>query len=192
MSNRYCSLTGKTDLSALTSPDDAQQLLDAVLVERAKQGDKTAFRQLFDQHHRRVYALCFRLAGQAELAEEATQETFVRLWQKLPLFNGKSQFTTWLHSLTVNQALSCIKKHKSFWARFMLGEEAQTAAVAFDEYQGVDKLLLKLPERARIVFVLYALEGYQHDEIARRLKIAPGTSKAQYHRAKKLLQEMIS
>ncbi|MCL1041897.1 RNA polymerase sigma factor [Shewanella marisflavi] len=191
MSNRYCLFTGKTELSVLTSPDDAHQLLDAVLVERAKQGDKTAFRQLYDQHHRRVYALCFRLAGQAELAEEATQETFVRLWQKLPLFDGKSQFTTWLHSLTVNQALSCIKKHKSFWARLLPAEQAPDLSSAPLEYDGLDKLILRLPERARIVFVLYALEGYQHDEIAKRLSIAQGTSKAQYHRAKQLLQEMI-
>ena len=59
------------------------------------------------------------------------------------------------------------------------------------EYQALDKHLLKLPERARIVFVLFAVEGYQHHEIAHKLNIAQGTSKAQYHRARKLLQEMI-
>ncbi len=177
-------------MSASQSVLVEQQVDNSLLIERAKRGDKTAFHELYQQHHRQVYALCFRLAGQTDLAEEATQETFVRLWQKLPLFDGKSQFSTWLHSLTVNQALTTIKKQKSFWAR-MLSSEHAPEMTADSDYQGIDKLLQRLPERARIIFVLFALEGYQHDEIAKQLNIATGTSKAQYHRAKQLLQEML-
>ncbi|WP_394388598.1 RNA polymerase sigma factor [Shewanella woodyi] len=161
------------------------------LIEQAQQGNKKAFKQLYDLHHKRVYALCYRLSGQHYLAEEATQETFVRLWQKLPQFRGDSQFSTWLHSMTVNQALNSIKKHKSFWVRFSpISEQVELGGDEM-EYQALDKHLLKLPERARIVFVLFAVEGYQHHEIAHKLNIAQGTSKAQYHRARKLLQEMI-
>lgn len=162
---------------------------DPELIERAKQGDKSAFKQLYQRHHSRVYALCFRLTGQTSLAEEATQDSFVRLWQKLPQFRGESQFTTWLHSLTVNQALNSLKKHKTFWARFV-AVETQDESIK-DEYEDLDKILLRLPERARIVFVLYALEGYKHEEVAQLIGIAAGTSKAQYHRAKKLLEEML-
>ena len=161
------------------------------LIERAKQGDKSAFKQIYLLHHKRVYGLCFRLSGQIELAEEATQDTFVRLWQKLPQFKGDSQFSTWLHRLTVNQALTSIKKHKSFWARFLPLSDVTELGQAPLEYELLDKLLLKLPERARIVFVLFEAEGYKHDEIANLLGIATGTSKAQLHRAKKLLQEML-
>lgn len=142
-------------------------------------------------HHKRVYGLCFRLSGQIDLAEEATQDTFVRLWQKLPQFKGDSQFSTWLHRLTVNQALTSIKKHKSFWARFLPISDAIEQGQETLEYELLDKLLLKLPERSRLVFVLFEVEGYKHDEIANLLGIATGTSKAQLHRAKKLLQEML-
>ena len=178
-------------MSALQPSDTPQQMSEASLIDRAKQGDKVAFRELYQLHHRRVYALCLRLAGQTDLAEEATQETFIRLWQKLPLFDGESQFSTWLHRLTVNQALTTIKKQKSFWARLLPTEQLSEACSTELHYEVIDKLLLQLPERARIVFVLFALEGYQHEEIAQQLNIATGTSKAQYHRAKQLLQEMI-
>ena len=161
------------------------------LIEKAQQGDKSAFKQIYQLHHKRVYGLCFRLSGQIELAEEATQDTFVRLWQKLPQFKGDSQFSTWLHRLTVNQALTSIKKHKTFWARFLPITDETDLGQETLEYELLDKLLLQLPERARIVFILFEVEGYKHNEIANLLGIATGTSKAQLHRAKKLLQEML-
>ncbi|MCK8044685.1 RNA polymerase sigma factor [Shewanella sp. 1CM18E] len=166
------------------------QLQEPELIDKAKQGDKHAFKQLYQIHHQRVYALCLRITGQVTLAEEATQDCFVRLWQKLPLFRGESQFTTWLHTLSVNQALSSVKKHRSFWARF-ISNEVDIDSVS-DEYEDLDKILLKLPERARIVFVLHALEGYKHEEVASLMGISAGTSKAQYHRAQKLLQQLMS
>ncbi|WP_442802097.1 MULTISPECIES: RNA polymerase sigma factor [unclassified Shewanella] len=168
------------------------EIPESELIEQAKQGDRNAFKQLYLNHHKRVYGICYRLCGQTFLAEEATQDTFVRLWQKLPLFRGDSQFSIWLHSMTVNQALSSIKKHKRFWTRFISLTDHTEIDETEMEYAELDKLLLRLPERARIVFVLFAIEGYQHNEIALQLNIAQGTSKAQYHRARKLLQEMMS
>ena len=164
---------------------------DAELANRAGLGDKAAFKQLYERYHPRVYAIAFRLCGQYTLADEITQDCFIRLWHKLPHYRGESQFSTWLHSLSVNQALNSMRTHKSFWARF-LSIEAQAEAVALpDNYSELDRLILRLPERARIVFVLNAIEGYRHEEIAQLMGIAVGTSKAQYHRAKQLLQEML-
>lgn len=164
---------------------------DNDLARQASAGDKQAFKVLYQRHHQRAYAIAFRLGGQASLAEDITQECFVRLWQKLPQYRGESQFTTWLHSLCINQALSTLKGQKRFWARFLPMEEHPEPIANDDNYGELDKLILRLPERARIVFVLSAIEGYQHEEIASLLGIAVGTSKAQYHRAKHLLQEML-
>ncbi|ASK70405.1 RNA polymerase subunit sigma-24 [Shewanella bicestrii] len=169
--------------------NDAMSEFD--LITLASQGNRAAFKQLYLHHHPRVYALSLRLSGQASQAEEITQECFILVWQKLPQFRGESQFSTWLHSICVNQALSFIRKQKSFWARFIPMESDEEHSSADEHYQGLDKLILKLPERARIVFVLCAIEGYQHEEIAQLLGIAVGTSKTQYHRAKQLLQEML-
>ncbi|RYV00739.1 RNA polymerase subunit sigma-70 [Shewanella sp. OPT22] len=159
-------------------------------IAKAAAGDRNAFRSLYELHHQRVYALALRLSSNPSIAEEITQDCFVRLWQKLPSFRGDSQFSTWLHKLVVNQSLTTIKKHKSWTQRF-LGFENVNDPIKEDEYDELDQLIMKLPERARIVFVLHAVEGYRHDEIANLLKIATGTSKAQYHRARKLLKEML-
>lgn len=164
---------------------------DFELATLASQGNRAAFKQLYQSHHQRIYALSLRLCGHRTMAEEITQECFILVWQKLPQFRGESQFSTWLHSICVNQALGCIRKQTSFWARFIpleLGIEPHSPEMSDG---GLDQLILKLPERARIVFVLCAIEGYQHDEIADLLGIAVGTSKTQYHRARQLLQEML-
>jgi RNA polymerase sigma-70 factor, ECF subfamily len=163
---------------------------DKRLVALACEGSKAAFKQLYLRHYQRVYALSLRLSGQSSLAEEITQDCFVRLWHKLPLYRGDSQFSTWLHSLCVNQALNSINNHKKFWARFLPMDQHPEPLHHDDQEYELDGLILRLPERARIVFVLAAIEGYRHQEIANLLGISVGTSKAQYHRARQLLQEM--
>ncbi|NKF50884.1 RNA polymerase sigma factor [Shewanella sp. WXL01] len=172
---------------------------DPELVALARQGDKNAFHSLYLRHHGRVYAISLRMAGQASVAEDITQECFVRLWHKLAQFEGNSEFSTWLHRLCVRQAINSIKAQKSFWQRFVSHEQLNQQDQAFadehtssTEYHQLDKLIVRLPERMRMVFVLAALEGYQHDEIAKLLGIAVGTSKNQYFKAKQLLQEMLS
>ncbi|WP_438944585.1 RNA polymerase sigma factor [Shewanella electrica] len=166
-------------------------------INQARNGDTQAFECLYHRHHQQVYALCLRLAGQVPLAEEMTQDCFVRAWQKLDLFRGESQFATWLHRLSVNQALASLQKHRSFWARFLPESstefhEISEPSTPLPNGMQLDKYILRLPERARVVFVLFALEGYSHEEIAQLMQITRGTSKAQYHRAKALLQEMLS
>ena len=172
-----------------------QQADDNDLVVLASQGDQQAFKQLYQRHHCRVYAMCFRLCHSASQAEEVTQNCFVRLWQKLPLFKGESLFTTWLHRLCVRQAINDLKAQQTFWQRFIpqhdVDENHPALSMPAKECHQLDKLIARLPQRTRIVFVLCAIEGYQHDEIAKLLNMAVGTSKAQYHRARQLLQEML-
>ena len=182
----------------ITDPKDQLSMLDdQQLVAVAASGCQRAFQQLYLRHHQRVYAICFRLGGQAHLADEMTQVCFIRLWNKLDQFRGDSQFTTWLHRLCVRQAINELKVQQTFWQRFLpseqlTNEEEPAALVGFDDYHFLDKCIAKLPKRTRIVFVLCAIEGYQHNEIASLLNIAVGTSKAQYHKAKHLLQEMLT
>src|SRR5207247_6571303 len=74
-------------------------------VRRAQDGDETAFRELYDEHAGRIYALCLRLTGDAATAQERTQDAFVRAWERLRSFRGDSAFGTWLHRLAVNVVL---------------------------------------------------------------------------------------
>ncbi len=163
-------------------------------IEAAQQGDMVAYRQLYDRFVGKVYALSYRLTGDAAMAEDATQEVFVQVWQKLGNFSGKSQFATWLHSVTAYITISYLRKQKG-WLKRMFSMEPETeqqlmAEPATDLTQ-LDKCIVRLPERARLVFVLHAVEGYRHEEIGRMLNMATGTSKAQYHRARTLLEEWL-
>ncbi|WP_081366555.1 RNA polymerase sigma factor [Alteromonas mediterranea] len=161
------------------------------LILKAKSGDKHAFRALYDEHIGRVYALCYRLTGEKGMAEDAAQEVFIQLWRKLNNFDGQSQFSTWLHSVTANITISYMRKQKG-WVQRMFNLEssginemtAQSSSTDID----LEALVIRLPERARMVFVLHALEGYRHEDIANMLNMAVGSSKAQFFRAKQLLK----
>ncbi|ABM00814.1 RNA polymerase sigma factor [Shewanella amazonensis] len=172
----------------------SQDVNDASLAQQAAQGDKSAFEALYQRHHKRIYALALRLGGEPSLADEILQESFVRLWHKLPQFRGESQFGTWFYSLALNQALSTLKQHRSFWARMVPDWQIQDAPEHSQNDDGLllDRLIVRLPERARLVFVLFAVEGFSHEEVASLLGISTGTSKAHYHRARELMKEMLS
>jgi RNA polymerase sigma-70 factor (ECF subfamily) len=169
------------------------------LVRRAQEGDVSAFETLYRDNVSRVFALCCRLAGDAALAEELAQDVFVRAWQRLGTFRGESAFSSWLHPLTVNVALSERRSRRRRTAHVTATddltpfEKAPERPPAGPE-AGVDleRALATLPPGARAVFVLHDVEGYKHDEIAELTGVAAGTSKAQLHRARRLLREALA
>ena len=162
-------------------------------VRRAQDGDPMAFRALYEAHAGRVFALCLRLSGRQEEAVEHTQDVFVRVWERLGSFRGDSAFSTWLHRLTVNEVLQSRRSAGRRTARLALEDDAvlqQHPGPARPMPGGdLEQALAALPPGARTVFVLHDVEGYQHEEIARLTGIADGTSKAQLHRARRLLRE---
>lgn len=171
--------------------------LEDALILRAKNGDPNAFHQLYENYYRRIYALCWRMLADKDSAEDVCQEVFVQLWQKINNFRGESKFSTWLHSVATNTVLGHLRKQKNWLQRIFSIEEqsieeAHVELVDDSEATMLDQKIQQLPERARLVFVLFAVEGYRHEEIAKMLNMAVGTSKAQYHRAKNLLRESLS
>ncbi|MFC3095218.1 RNA polymerase sigma factor [Alteromonas sediminis] len=181
--------------SVIDASTTFQQAQEKGLIEAAKQGDKLAYRQLYESHVGRVYALCFRLTADKALAEDATQEVFIQLWRKLDNYSGQSKFSTWLHSVTSNVTVSYIRKQKGWWQKVFNIEDAGLHEDADAGSAGdidLEAYILKLPERARMVFVLHAIEGFRHEEVASMLDMAVGSSKAQFHRAKQLLTEWMS
>jgi len=168
---------------------------DHALVRAAGQGDARAFESLYRKHSRRVYAVVWRLAGgQSARADDLVQEAFIRAWQALPAFRFESAFSTWLHRLAVNTALMQIRRRAG-------GEDGEAGdelleALPTDDTAGqrtrerldLERAVATLPERARAVLVLHDIEGWKHEEIAAELGMAVGSSKAQLHRARKLLR----
>lgn len=161
------------------------------LIAAVQQGDKQAYHTLYQLYIGQVYGLCLRLTADKMLAEDAAQEVFIQLWKKIGHFKGDSKFSTWLHTVTSNITISYLRKQRGWWQRMVSFEEsAATEFVAAESSDGVDigTYIARLPERARIVFVLHAIEGYRHEEIANMTNMAVGSSKAQFHRAKGLIK----
>jgi RNA polymerase sigma-70 factor, ECF subfamily len=165
------------------------------VIRSAQNGDRQAFYLLYQQHISRVYAVCWRLLGDAQKAEDACQEIFIKVWQRLPEFNGDSTLTTWLHTIATRTAIDVWRQDKRL--RFIDSDELNNSADALQDdtppaspgqARDLELAIQRLPAQAKAVFVLFALEGYQHNEIANLLDIAEGSSKAQYHRARQLLR----
>jgi RNA polymerase sigma-70 factor (ECF subfamily) len=166
------------------------------VVRRAQQGDVAAFEALYRDNVDRVFALCLRMTGDGTKAEELTQDVFVRAWEKLATFEGKSAFSTWLHRLAVNVVLGGrradgIRVGKVFHTDDL--EAYETPGRPPDPGQSMDleRAIARLPPGARNVFVLHDVEGYKHEEIAELHGLAVGTCKAQLHRARRLLREAL-
>ncbi|KGK00801.1 RNA polymerase sigma factor [Thalassotalea sp. ND16A] len=160
----------------------------------AKAGDRQAFNHLYQENIGKVYALCFRMLSSRDQAEDVAQEVFVQVWLKLENFRGDAKFSTWLHAVATNTALTHMRKQKNWLQKVFSIEEQPQAEPAGNEIQDLsdlDKLILRLPEKARVVFVLFAVEGYRHEEIATMLNMAVGSSKSHYHRARNLLKDWL-
>ena len=164
-------------------------------VRRARAGDLDPFEELYRATVGRVHGLCLRMCRDPQLAEELTQESYIRAWQNLATFRGDSRFSTWLHRITVNVVLG---HFRSSLRRLepAAGDDADavetvaptTFGLAFD----LERAIAGLPTGARTVFVLHDVEGYTHDEIAQLAGVAVGTSKAQLSRARSLLRKALS
>ena len=165
-------------------------------VRRAQQGDVAAFERLYRENVDRIYALCLRMTGDGVRAQELTQDVFVRAWEKLAGFEGKSAFSTWLHRLAVNVVLGSkrsegIRVGKVFGTDDLEAYETPTRPPDPGAALDLERAIATLPPGARTVFVLHDVEGYKHEEIAEMHGIAVGTCKAQLHRARRLLREAL-
>ncbi|MCB0721517.1 MAG: sigma-70 family RNA polymerase sigma factor [Ignavibacteriae bacterium] len=166
------------------------------LVKQANEGDKYAFKALFDLNSSRVYAFCLRLCADPDTAQELTQDTFIKAWEKLDSFRFQSKFSTWLHSIAMNEFLMLKRSQKRFFQRFIQTEDViqyerlnEAEMRSHGETIDIERAISKLPRQARTVFILHDVEGYQHNEISELINIEIGTSKAHLHRARKLLRE---
>jgi len=167
---------------------------EADWISRAQRADAKAFESLYRLHVDRVYGLCLRMTGNVAEAEDCTQEAFIQAWNKMDKFRGDSAFGTWMHRIAVNAVLGRMRKSKRERDRIQLAskEVLSPASINDDgELRDLSDAVNRLPEGARNVFVLYGVYGYSHEEAGNMLGIAAGTSKAQLHRARRLLAQQL-
>jgi len=167
---------------------------EAALVERAQRADSAAFEALYRMHIDKVYGLCLRMTGNAAEAEDCAQDAFIQAWNKLDKFRGDSAFGTWMHRVAVNTVLGRMRKSKREHDRIQAVSDVMNAPDSIGDSSSIrdlEEAINNLPRGARHVFVLHAVYGYSHDETGGMLGIAAGTSKAQLHRAKRLLVQLL-
>ena len=196
-------LTERRAPEAAVSPEKASaRASDYELAQRAAAGDMQAFEELFRLHRRLVYGLSLRMTQDVSEAEDITQEVFVLLLRKVGGYRGEANFTTWLHRLTVNQVLMRFRRKKARREDALEDEEGRPPhetqhAAPPRAPQLIDRITLenaiaRLPPGYRAAFVLHDVEGYDHEEVARLLGCAVGTSKSQLHKARTKLRKILT
>lgn len=173
---------------------------DIELCRLASDGNLAAFELIYERYHRRTYSLCLRMTNSQTEAEDLTQEVFIQLFRKIGSFRGDSAFSTWLHRLTVNQVLMHFRRRSVKNERTSedgeMPEQVVHGSANPNRMQVVDRIALKnaiaeLPKGYRNVFILHDIEGFEHEEVARRMGISVGTSKSQLHKARLKLRGLL-
>ncbi len=173
---------------------------DPALVERARCGDVRAFRCLFERHLRAVHALCARLLGDATLAEDAVQETFLKAHRRLDQFDGRAAFATWLHRIAVNTAIEFVRRRRGgdfgnddALAEVVDSEADPSVGISQSEVvRGVSSALQQLTALERSVFVLRHLEQRSLGEIAQLLSSNVNACKQAIFRAVRKMRAQLA
>ena len=168
------------------------------LARRCQADAPGAFEELYRAHAPRLFGLACRMVGRSD-AEDLLQEIFLTAHRKLGLYRGQSSIGSWLFRLATNQCLDYLRSRGVRIAAMTseLSDEPPPRGTSAGAILGVvdrldlERALPKLPAGCRLVFVLHDVEGWRHDEIAKLTGNAPGTLRANLHRARRLLMEVL-
>ena len=144
-----------------------------------------------------MYGICLSYAGGRDLAQDMLQDAFIKIFNRIKDFKQEGSLEGWIRKIVTNTAIDHLRQQKR--VQNYISDQKETKEDIFEpdalqklQTQDVLDQVAKLPEGARIVFNLYALEGYTHKEIAEKLKITEGTSKSQFNRARKILMSLLN
>ena len=170
-------------------PAAPARMTEAELVAACRRQDRRAQKELYDRYCRAMYTACYRICADFELANDALQEGFLKVFQKLDTFRGDSTIGAWMKVVIVRTALNKVRSRKVTEELPLnyADEEIDWGTTALDtEY--LEQAINQLPAGYRAVFVLIEVEGYKHKEVAEMLDITVGTSKSQLYYAKQKLR----
>ena len=180
-----------------TQLQSGYQEINSEIIELSKAGDAKAQFRLYSLYSHAMFNICMRMVNQREEAEDILQDSFTLAFSRLESFRYESGFGTWLKRIVINSCINHLKKRRPE----IIFEPELNDAIAEEENTDFEKIKLKvdavrnalesLADGYRIIFSLYALEGYDHEEISGILGISESTSKTQYLRAKNRIKELI-
>ena len=165
------------------------------IVRAAQKGDKKAHSDLYASLHRKMFGVCLRYASSEAEAQDHLHDGFIHLFRKIGKFSFKGSFEGWTRRLFVNLIL---QKYRSQKLLYTTGFDLyETNEVSYEHIledinaQELLEIITELSPQYRLIFNLYAIEGYSHKEIASQLGISEGTSKSNLSRARSILQDKV-
>jgi RNA polymerase sigma-70 factor (ECF subfamily) len=169
---------------------------DLTLVNECAKGNSKAQRALFDKFAPKMLAVCQRYLRNNQEAEDVLQDGFVKVFQKIVDFKMEGSLEGWIRRIVVNTALDTIRKNKKLLDDVQVEEVQYKVSFTDHQFDGMDlaqlmKLINEMPDGYRIVFNMFAIEGYSHKEIADTLGVTENTSKSQYSRARAFLRTQL-
>jgi RNA polymerase sigma factor (sigma-70 family) len=165
------------------------------LIKGCLRGDRASQKSLYEQYAPKMYSLCFRYVKNHMVAQDLLVTSFMKVFEKIGQFKNEGSFEGWIRRIMVNESLTHLRKQ-----RMMYIETDLEVADRQPDYQSLGdaleaedllKMIAELPAGYRIVFNMYAIDGYSHKEIAEHLGISESTSKSQLCRARVYLQNML-
>lgn len=169
--------------------------VDQHVIEGCKRNDRHAQRFLYEHFSGKMYALCCRYVKDKMEAEDVLVTAFTKVFDRINQFKGEGSFEGWVRRIIVNESLTYLRRNKSMYLEMEI--EAADREPDYSQLQNeleaedLRKLIADLPTGYRIVFNLYAIDGFSHQEIAEQLGITESTSKSQLSRARVLLQKRL-
>lgn len=165
------------------------------IIIKCKAGNSKAQSDLYHHFASKMYGVCLRYAKDVTEAEDILQEGFIRVFTKLGQFEFKGSFEGWMRRIMVNTALEKFRKNNHLYPvedmRSFEASEWSDDTISGISTDDLMRIIQELPPRYRMVFNLYAIEGYSHQEIGEMMKISEGTSKSNLSRARIILQKKV-
>ncbi|AYB32402.1 RNA polymerase sigma factor [Chryseolinea soli] len=165
------------------------------LIKGCLRRDRNAQKLLYDTYSSKMYGLCYRYVKDVMEAEDILVTAFMKVFDKIAQFKSEGSFEGWIRRIVVNEALTYLRRHRSMYLETELEqadrEPDYNSLSDHLEAEDLLKMIQELPTGYRIVFNLYAIDGYSHKEIAEQLGISENTSKSQLSRARTYLQKIL-
>lgn len=160
-------------------------------------GDRRDQELLYRRHSAKLYAVCLQYSGNDEEARDTLQEGFIKIFENLDHYKHEGSFEGWMRRIMVNTALEKFRNRHNLYRVDDIDTITEPDAESDNQdYAGLEAadllaIIKELPEKYRMVFNLYAIEGYSHKEISKMLNISEGTSKSDLSRARVILQRRV-
>ena len=169
---------------------------DSELVQGCRNNDRKYQELLYRKYAKKMYGICMSYTKDRSMAQEILQDGFVKVFKKIDGFREEGSLEGWIRRIITNTALDHLRQKSKLYEFIDDNKEVEEERLdnsILDKINadGIFNLIKQLPEGAKAVFNLYAVEGYSHKEIAEKLEITEGTSKSQFKRARSLLKTLL-